>query len=33
LREVGDSFEMGAHRFEVREMSDRRIELARITRA
>jgi len=33
LPEVGESFEIGAHRFEVREMSDRRIELVRITRA
>ena len=33
LPEVGESFEIGAHRFEVREMSDRRIEPVRITRA
>jgi CBS domain containing-hemolysin-like protein len=33
LPEVGESFEIGAYRFEVREMSDRRIELVRITRA
>ncbi len=33
LPDVGESFDMGTHRFEVREMSDRRIELVRVTRA
>lgn len=32
LPEVGETFVIGAHRFEVREMSDRRIELVRIAR-
>jgi CBS domain containing-hemolysin-like protein len=33
LPEVGESFEIGAHRFEVPELSDRRIEIVRIARA
>lgn len=33
LVEVGESFQMGAHRFEVRETPDRRIVPVRITRA
>ncbi len=32
LPRVGETFVIGAYRFEVREMSDRRIELVRITR-
>jgi CBS domain containing-hemolysin-like protein len=32
LPKVGETFVIGAYRFEVREMSDRRIELVRITR-
>jgi CBS domain containing-hemolysin-like protein len=32
LPEVGESCKIGTYRFEVHEMSDRRIELVRVTR-